>query len=139
MATLAQTRTRVDNWLATHWPQFVARQENYFTNKGRYWQGLLTHTTVPPHTSGADGDSIGDRINIHPTDQFEDWITAFPEWENVALPAAVKVDVYDGPQGKGYCATLYVRFNGVLYSRAQNVGPEAFRTYGWRVEDESQE
>lgn len=136
MATLAQLRTRVDSWLASHWPAFVARQENYFTNRGNYWQGLLTHSVTPAHTNGSDGDSVADRINIHPTDQFEDWITAFPEWEGMALPAAVKVDTYDGPAGKGYCATIYVRHNGVLYSRAQNVGPESNRTYAWRVEAE---
>lgn len=137
--TLIQTRNRIDAWLFAHWPTFVARQENYLTNRGNYWQGLLTHTVTPSHTTGNDADSIADRISIHPTDQFEDWITAFPEWSGVTLPAAVKVDVYSGPQGKGYCATIYVRFNGVLYSRAQNVGPESFRTYAWRAEDEAVE
>lgn len=138
MATLTQLRTRVDNWLAAHWPTFTARQENYKTNRGNYWQGLLTHTIVPEHTNAADGDSIADRISIHPTDQFEDWLTAFPEWDGVNIPAAVKCDVYDGPQGKGYCATLYIRHNGILYSRARNVGPESERTYGWRVEVEEE-
>ncbi len=134
MATLAQLRTRVDDWLAGFWPTFVARQGNYLGNRGRYWQGLLTHTVVPAHTNAANGDSIPDRINVHPSDQFEDWITAFPEWENVAIPAAVRCDTYDGATGKGYCATIFVRYNGTLYSRSQNVGPEFDRTHDWVAE-----
>lgn len=132
--TLAQARDRVDTWLANHWPNFVARQENFRANRGRYWQGLLTHTSIPNHLSGGAADAVADRLSVHPTDQFEDWKTAFPEWDGVPIPAAVKVDTYGGPQGQGWCATIYVRFNGTLYSRAQNVGPESYRTYGWRVE-----
>lgn len=135
MATLAQLRTRVNTFLSNHWPTFVARQENYFQNRGRYWQGLLTHTIVPNHTNAAEGDSIADRLRINPTDQFEDWIAAFPEWDGVSIPAALKCDVYDGPRGKGYCVTLYIYYNGTLYSRAQNVGPESERTYDWRAEE----
>lgn len=136
MATLAQLRTRVDNWLTARWPTVVARQQNYFANRGHYWQGLLTHTIIPAHTSGADGDSIADRLSTQLHDQFSDWKAVFPEWDGASIPAALKVDVYETPDGKGWCATLYVRYNGTLYSRAQNVGPESQRTYGWRIETE---
>jgi hypothetical protein len=138
MATLLQLRTRVDAWLADKWPTVVARQDNYLANRGHYWQGLLTHTIVPTHTNSVDGDAVPDRLVVHPTDVFEDWKTAFPEWDGVNIPAALKIDVYDGPQGKGWCATIYIRYNGTLYSRSRNVGPESERTEAWHVVDESQ-
>jgi hypothetical protein len=136
MATLAQVRTRVDAFLTDKWPTVVARQQNFFINRGRYWQGLLTHTIYPAHTNGADGDSIPDRLNSNPTDQFENWSAVFPEWDGVAIPCALKCDPYDGPYGKGYFVTILIRYNGVLYSRSQNVGPETRFQYGWRVENE---
>ena len=137
MATLLQVRTRVDAWLADKWPTVVARQQNYFANRGTYWQGLITHSVVPSHTNGADGDSVADRLSITPDDAFQDWIVAFPEWNGIALPAAVKIDVYGGPQGQGWVATIYIRYNGVLYSRSQNVGPDSHRTEAWHIVDES--
>lgn len=136
MATLAQLRTRVDAWLEVKWPTVVARQSNYFTNRGRYWQGLITHGVIPTHSNSVDGDSIADRLNQSPTDQFENWLVVFPEWQLEALPCALKCDVYDGPGGKGYCATIFIRYGGVLYSRSRNVGPESHRTEAWHVVEE---
>lgn len=133
MATLNQLRTRVDAWLADKWPTVVARQQNYFANRGQYWQGLKTHTIDPAHTNGSDGDSVPDRLNAQPTDAFSNWSNVFPEWDGVPIPCALKVDVYDGPQGKGWVATIFIRFNGVLYSRSQNVGPESYRTEPWHI------
>lgn len=137
MATLAQLRTRVDAWLADKWPTVVARQQNYFANRGQYWQGLRTHTLYPAHTNGADGDAVPDRLDAGPSDQFSTWRNVFPEWDGLPIPCALQIDTYDGPQGKGWVATIFVRYNGVLYSRSQNVGPESGRTQPWQVIDES--
>lgn len=135
MATLNQVRTRIDIWLTNKWPTVVARQQNFFTNRGKYWQGLLTHSVPPGFTTSQDGDALADKLNQSPTDQFENWSAVFPEWNIELMPCAIKCDTYDGPDGKGYCVTIYVRYNGVIYSRAQNVGPESHRTYGWRAEE----
>lgn len=137
MATLTQLRTRVDAWLADKWPTMVARQENYRTNRGMYWQGLITHTVVPSHTNAADGDSIADQLSVHPHDQFADWISVFPEWDGLPIPCALEVSVYEGPTGVGWWATLYVRYNGILYARSQNVGPQSNLTQPWHVVNEN--
>lgn len=131
MANLAQLRDRVDAWLADKWPTVVARQQNFFTNRGRYWQGLRTHTIIPAHTNGSDGDSAPDRMDDNLTDQYENWRAVFPEWDGVPIPCALQVDVYDGPQGKGWVARIFVTFNGATYTRAQNVGPHSWLTQGW--------
>ena len=136
MATLTQLRTRVDAWLADKWPTIVARQQNYFANRGTYWQGLRTHTIDPAHTNGADGDSIADRLAVHPTDQFSNWLNVFPEWDGVAIPCTVQCGTYGGPQGQGWVATIWIRFNGTLYTRSQNVGPESYRTQPWSIAEE---
>lgn len=83
MPTLNQIRTKVDNWLANKWPTIVARQQNYFTNTGRYWQGLRTHSVNPTHASGPDtGNTLADRLDVQPDDQgpFGAWSNVFPEW-----------------------------------------------------------
>lgn len=136
-ATIGTLRDRIDNWLATHWPAFTNRQETYLANKGKYWQGLITHTILPTHTTAADVDTAPNRLAVHPTDQEEDWTTILNEI-NTTVPAALVCDVYDGPLGKGYVAAIFVIHNGTIYSRARNVGPETWRTYAWRVVDPSE-
>jgi hypothetical protein len=133
MATLNQVRTRVDNWLAEKWPSLVARQDNFFINRGRYWQGLRTHTIVPAHTNGADGDSLCTELDAQPNDAFSNWRNAFPEWATEPIPCALQCDVYDGPLGKGWFATIWIRYNGTLYKRSRNVGPESEHTQAWAV------
>lgn len=130
-ATLAQTRFRVDNWLTNRWPTIVQRQTNYFNSHGNYWQGLITHSNVPAHTTTITNDTVPTRWVSKPTDQNSSWLTAFPEWQNEAVSASLRCDVYKGPQGAGFVATVFVRFNGTLYSRSQNFGPETFRTFDW--------
>lgn len=134
MPTLNQIRTKVDNWLANKWPTIVARQQNYFTNTGRYWQGLRSHAVCPAHTGGADtGDTAPDRLDDQPDDQgaFSAWSNVFPEWVSELLPACIWIDVYDSPQGKGWVGNVEVTYDGTVYRRSQNVGPESHRTQGW--------
>jgi hypothetical protein len=142
-ATLAQTRANVDAWITEHvWPMLVARQQNYFSNKGRYWQGLRTHNLIPAHSNGTVGDSIPDQLDTIPDDGsvFETWRTAFPLWSGSAIPAALKCDVYMTPEGlHGWVATIYVMHNGNLYKRSQNVGPESYRTIPWTQVNPSEE
>jgi hypothetical protein len=133
MPTLAQMRTAVDNWLTNKWPAVTSRQETYFANQGRYWQGLITHLVPPAHTNSTDGSKTGDRLDQGPSDQpnSRTWLDVFPEWLSELLPATAIMDVYDGPLGKGYVATVRATHNGTLYERSQNVGPETWRTQAW--------
>jgi hypothetical protein len=135
MPTLNAVRTKVDAWLADKWPTIVARQQNFFANRGHYWQGLRTHTFTPAHDSGADdGDTVADRLNASPDDQqYSTWLNAFPEWDGVPIPATVWIDTYSGPQGQGWVASVEVTYNGNTYRRSQNVGPESFRTQAWSL------
>lgn len=135
--TLNQVRTTVDNWLADKWSIVQTRQSSSLINRGMYWQGLITHTVIPVFTTLTNGDSIPDRVIIKPSDELYTWNDIMPEWVGTLLPCAFVMNVYDGPQGKGYVGTVYVRYNGTLYSRSRNVGPETSRNVAWHVVTES--
>jgi len=133
MPTLAQVRTRVDDWLAARWVILRDRQIAYYNTHGRYFQGLVTHTNLPAHLTAAFADAIGDRLAAHPTDSPHDWTALLPEIAGLAIPAAIVIDNYGGPEGQGFVATIWCRYNGTIYSRSQNYGPETWRTVGWHV------
>jgi hypothetical protein len=131
LPTLTQVRDTIDTFVTNRWPTIVARQENFRTNRGRYWQGLFTHTLAPAWTSAADGSSLGDRLSEGPGDQFSTWLNVFPEWATELLPARVRIDVYDGPDGQGWVVTVEATHNGNLWRRVVNVGPESYRAQPW--------
>ena len=139
MPTLKQLRDKADAWLTPRWTIMVDRQETYRAAHGRYWQGLIFHTVIPEATTTKWGDLIPDRLTVKPSDQAENWLDFLPELEGIAVAAALWVDVYDGPQGHGFVANLAARYNGTLYHRAQNRGPETWRTQDWHVVNEDSE
>jgi hypothetical protein len=133
MATLSEIRQRVDDWLAGRWPTLVGRQEAYFANQGRYFQGFWTHTSTP-----ADGaDAAADNLAMRPSDQAARWpdLLTLPD----LLPCALRIDVYEHPSGHGWVATLRVQVAGTVYERRGQVGPETWRSAGWREVVELQE
>jgi hypothetical protein len=145
MPTLVQIRNRVDAWLADRWTTLAARQELFVGDRGRYWQGLPTHSEIPLHTTEADGDAIPDRYTRETRDQNDRWADIFPEWEAESIPCLLRVDAYIAPgarlpsggarQTPGYVASIWLRHDGVTYARSQNVGPLDDRTHGWRRVD----
>lgn len=124
--TLAQARTKVDTFLADHWPTVLARQETYFAAHGRYWQGLRAFTIPPVQAE----DATPDCLSSHPADQAETWLDVFPDLP-AQWPASVRCDVYDGPSGMGYVVTVRGTLNGVTWERSRNVGPLTERTAAW--------
>jgi hypothetical protein len=129
--TLNQLRNKVDNWLAPRWQTVQDRQTDYFNQHGHYWQGLKTHTFDLAYTDAVDAEAPADALGVAPTDQEESWLDVFPEFQGGAIPAVLIIDVYDGPSGQGYTATLIVLWNGNTYMRAAQVGPEEWRAQGW--------
>lgn len=128
MATPAQIRQAVDDKLALLWAAVQARQDTYAANHGgKFWQGLVTHTITP-----ADGfEALPDIGLACPTDQAgEPYPLAIRQ---TVMPMSLRLDVYDGPFGRGYVATVRVLIGGVLYERSAQVGPEAWRAVGWRI------
>jgi hypothetical protein len=124
--TLAEIRDTVDARLATLGTAIQSREDTYAAaHNGRYWQGIRTHSITP-----ADGNTaLPDIGTTCPTDQLGvPWPVAI---RNTAIEMALQIDVYDGPLGVGYQATVYVTVLGNTYFRTQQVGPETWRQRGW--------
>ena len=106
------------------------RQEAYAANHGgRYWQGIATPSNLPD-----DGALVAADYTKKPHDQAERWTDIFfgADVLPTNIPAQAQVDVYDGPQGKGWTVTLRGTKNGNLYWRTWNVGPETWREQDWQ-------
>ena len=122
MATFAQIRSAVEALKDTVGPVLVRRQNHYLVTYGRYWQGILTPSTPPDDLADATMD-----WTRRPSDQAESWAERFSGLD--ALPttmkAQIRVDVYDGPLGKGWSVSLRFRKTGKIYERTWAFGPEA--------------
>lgn len=135
-ATLASARLKVDTWLTNNWPMVAGAQDDYYASHGRYWQGLLSCTgtnTIPNFTATSDGDNVQSNLFSKPYYEAESIADIFPKLVGVVLPAAFQCDQYVGPLGAGYTITVWVRFNGTIYTRSKTVGPEKWRDADWAV------
>jgi len=126
MPLTAGLKSQVDDLFDDIDRQMTSLQDSYFSANGKYWQGIETPTTVP-----SDGVSKTTDKTKKPTDQFEDW-SDFGVTIPAKLECSISVDVYDGPNGKGYCIIGKVNESGVLYARCKNVGPEKHREQDWK-------
>lgn len=102
-------------------------QDSYIQSNDGYAQALPIVSETP-----ADGNTKApDQTTSKPTDQAE-------SWEDLAtdLPSEVmnriQIDVYDGPNGKGYVAVLRYIVSGTLYRKDINYGPESYRDEDWQ-------
>lgn len=126
--SLATLRTKWDNLIATRFPALQTRQGIYFTNKGKYFQGISTNNTP------TDPAEVAPNLTRKPTDQAESWSDA-----GITLPATIPVklwiDVYDGPKGKGWTLNAEVIIGANTFRTCvQGAGNES-RAYDWRQVD----
>ena len=136
MPTLAQVRNVVDARLADLWTnQILPKQAVYLAAHGRYWQGIRTTVlTLLPNNLTADATTaeVTPDTSGHPTDQAETWADANINL-GATIPMALEIHAYDGPLGKGFVGMVWARVNGTTYTRAQQSGPETWRTQAWQV------
>jgi hypothetical protein len=126
MATLAQIKSRVEDFRATHGPKIKAKQDAYFA--------MIFTPDLPPD----DGADVDPDLTKRPTDQPDRWSTflvgsGFPltKW-----PGSVAVDVYEGSLGWGWTVRFEATKNAKRYRRTWNVGPETWRSTGWIREED---
>jgi hypothetical protein len=134
--TITTIRTKIDDWLTPRWAWLTSKQDDYFTANGHYFQGLWTHTNELEQTDALDGDQIPDNLTSSPADQTHTWQHAVGNaLDALPLPARLRLDVYEGPQGHGWVARLQVKYQGNIYERAKQVGPETHHTHTWQKID----
>jgi hypothetical protein len=132
MPTVSEVQQQVDTWLDPLLPLFEQAQETYFTSHGCYFQGLQTHATPP-----ADGAWVLPDIELTtPSDQPVAWREAIPadapHSHDDPMPCLLRMDSYEHQDGPGWMLTARVVVAGVTYERRVQVGPETWRSVGWR-------
>jgi hypothetical protein len=109
-----------------NWWWLLDRQLEYYNLSGNFCQMFWSHEILPAVEKG----EYPNGWYKHPTDQ--DW-----SWDDLAairyepLPFAIKVDVYDGPNGAGFVACYRTIINGVPWERCRNYGAESSRAHPW--------
>ena len=105
--------------------QLPSLQDSYLNEKGRYFQCLLSPSTVP-----GDGGEQPHNPTVRPPHQLRDW-----DGVGITLPAnakaSMRIDTYNGPEGRGYCIVAQVKVGVKTYIKCINTGPEVYRNQAW--------
>ena len=118
--------TKVNNALADIASRIETREVTYFTNHGRYWQGILTPSTVP-----IDGTDTPPNLTLHPTDQAETWAD-FAANLTATIPFSIFVFVHNGPDGQGFTMGAIVQLNnGEVWYRTRGSGFYGYTSGQW--------
>lgn len=153
MPTLNQVRTYVDQKLSDLWDYANDRQTIYAQNHGRYWQGLITRKMLRNHLPA---DPTVQEDDVLPDDQEYDqdgnpihaevigvagshtlgWRGALPALP-AKLPCVFQADEWQSPSGIGWKLTVWVKYDGTIYSRSRSRHEDdSITTEPWRVVDE---
>lgn len=141
MTTIAQVRDTANVRLATLWTNVILpKQIAWFAEHGEYAQILYTKN-LPENASGASPvQELVPDTDLQPGDR--PGMTAKAVFGavsiDVQLPFALATTYYNGPSGKGFVGQVWVKFDGTIYTRAKNYGPEEWRTHDWQVFGEEQ-
>jgi hypothetical protein len=113
--TLAEIRTKVDNWLADKWVNvIVPKEQAYFAKHGRYFG--MNWSPVAEVTDGTDTAFVFNQPSRFFVAQDVD--VTFP-----SIPFQLQIICHDGPTGKGFTGWAKVKLlNGDVYLRSQGYG-----------------
>ena len=131
MPTLGQLRAAIETDLAARYADIKAAQDAYFAAHGRYFQGVLTHTSIPAHTVAVQNDAAPDNMAGHPTDQAETWNDFLPGIAGQSMPAALETHVYDGPDGPGWTLRQRCSLESEEFQREREATGKAWRRERW--------
>ncbi len=120
--------------------EIVSFEAAYFTEHGRYWQGLSTHGTVPQENGGHAADKLdrapqdrrwkelvsvdADGNAIYETREDDTWRDT-----GISVPGICSVSVsdYNGPEGHGYVVSCEIKVGQDSVVVVRPFGPEAYR------------
>ena len=122
--SLQTVKDKINTWVSDRWLTLVVRENAHFDEFGHYFQGLPTHAALVEQTDALTGDSTPDAALSSPTDQEWTWKGLIATIESMKLPARLRIDVYEAPEGRGWFATLEVLYKANVYSRTHSgAGP----------------
>lgn len=131
MLTPLQIQTKIDLLLNVFAPRMDTLQVGYLATHGAYWQGLTTHSALPNYTVTDDPLAPGDRRNLVAGSVVGSWLDNFPSLSPTTRFSALRMDVYDGPSGRGYALVSSFNQDGDTYEKTAQVGPETHRDEAW--------
>jgi len=120
--SLASTQSDIDTALATLITNINSAQATFFASNGYYWQGLISHNTIP-----ANGNSVAaNNLSAVPSDQNVTWDTFMGANKPGTLPAAVYVHTYKNPNGsQGYKIQKLFIYSAAFYSSQVDSGNDS--------------
>jgi hypothetical protein len=124
---MAAFRANADAKLTNLFNRLDSRQVDFLAASNRYAQLVFNHATCP---AVGDSETTGNNTNEAPT-HGASWAAFAPLTSS--LPARVRCDVYDGPQGKGWSLTAQVCVGTNVVERTMHSGPETWRAHYWRT------
>lgn len=129
MATHTQIQNSIDSFFQANKGKFTSAQVAFKGSHRVFWQGIET-PSIPPD----DGALVAPDLAKEPTDQPESWADVFvgPQELPALWPCSIRVDVYDGPLGKGRVTSLIYTKGGERWERSDNAGPETEHEQPWR-------
>ena len=123
--SLASVQSDIDAALASLLASIDSAQATYFAANGIYFQGLLSHKTIP-----SDGGTVAaDNLSATPSDQAVTWAT-FGVTPGT-IPAAVRCSTYKSQVGYGYRKQVVFIYAGAMYSKQTDSGNDSASAYGW--------
>lgn len=122
--------TKIDAWYSDFEKEIVAKQDAFFKERKRFWQGLSTHSEVPDQRDTADVGTTADRIDVATTEG-DKWSLFTDLLASAPIPASVTCNAYKGPKGEGYEIVLFFKYEGLTYTKVINYGPEEHRNKDW--------
>lgn len=125
--SLASTQAAIDTAMSTLLANIDSAQATYYASHGRYWQGLISHLTIP------NGSSVAaNNLSATPTDQVVTWDTFMGVNKPGTIPASITVDVYQTQTGAwGYVKRVLFVYQGAIYSTATDSGADPANNVPW--------
>jgi len=135
-AVPAVIQTQIDTFYTTNLEsQIAAWQATYLAANGKYWQGLVTHTTYPQDGNTASPDNLSSK----PFYEALNWLqVGYPAPNAVPLPTPMQTQVHQYVTPTGTCGYQVVlrwqaSIGSVIYERSIDYGVEPWRTQAWHI------
>lgn len=129
MANVEEVLSTIDAGLHQYLPIIAQVQNNYYNEKGKYAQGLFTHSSPPTD----ENSEAPDQLDLKPTDQDETWEDLAEGLIPAAMNSRMRIDTYLSSKGHGYVIVLEKIINGDTYRKSHNVGPETQKSHDWQM------
>jgi len=109
--------TDIDAMLDANRGAFRAAQIEHLERHGRYWQGPVTHDSVPITTAAPRHQDQAVSISGRT------WRDMLPGLADARIPFRARCDEYETADGRGYLMTIEAVMSGATWAKVIDYGP----------------